>query len=441
MIAGWAADFRGWVDGLAGMGNSLSPRKRELLLSFSPATAGMSVVEFCRLQGVSTTTFYRLRERAAVEGVDAALVPRSRAPLNPARVYDGLLDDVIIAIHQQLEDEGKDAGPWSVWWRMEWDNYKTVPSRSTIARRMRALGLSKPSPRKRPKSSWKRFVRGCRNELWQLDGISSEGKFDLSSGEFTIYQIVDDCTRYMVGLRACPGGETTEFAQHVLAEAFRGHGRPSALLTDNGAAFNTHRRNRVSDTEKWLAAQGIRPISGRVDHPQTQGKVERSHQGVMTWLKVRTFATLDELNGHLDDYVEYYNNERQHLGLGPGTTPAIASVVAPLAGPLPGPIPIDQLYGQPVNLPAPADPVTAYTTIAPDGRLGWRSRTINFGGHWGNIDIVIVSTRTLVTIYHADTGDLIVRIPWPQPQRTKHTVIGLRKPPFSIPLIPPYPKI
>lgn len=119
----------------------------------------------------------------------------------------------------------------------------------------------------------------------------------------------------------------------------------------------------------------------------------------------------------------------------------LASVVAPLAGPLPGPIPIDQLYGQPVNLPAPADLVTAYTTIAPDGRLGWRSRTINFGGHWGNIDIVIVSTRTLVTIYHADTGDLIVRIPWPQPQRTKHTVIGLRKPPFSIPLIPPYPKI
>src|SRR5690606_32303712 len=161
VIAGWAADFRGWVDGLAGMGNSLSPRKRELLLSFSPATAGMSVVDFCRLQGVSTTTFYRLRERAAAEGVDAALVPRSRAPLNPARVYDGLLDDVIIAIHQQLEDEGKDAGPWSVWWRMEWDNYKTVPSRSTIARRMRALGLSKPSPRKRPKSSWKRFVRGC----------------------------------------------------------------------------------------------------------------------------------------------------------------------------------------------------------------------------------------------------------------------------------------
>jgi len=38
---------------------------------------------------------------------------------------------------------------------------------------MRALGLVVPAPRKRPRSSWKRFTRTSANELWQLDGIEA----------------------------------------------------------------------------------------------------------------------------------------------------------------------------------------------------------------------------------------------------------------------------
>ena len=42
----------------------------------------------------------------------------------------------------------------------------------------------------------------------------------------TIYQVIDDCSRLLVGLRACTGGERADDAQAVLAAAFEAWGAP-----------------------------------------------------------------------------------------------------------------------------------------------------------------------------------------------------------------------
>ena len=42
----------------------------------------------------------------------------------------------------------------------------------------------------------------------------------------TIYQVIDDCSRLLVGLRACAGGERADDAQAVLAAAFEAWGAP-----------------------------------------------------------------------------------------------------------------------------------------------------------------------------------------------------------------------
>ena len=89
---------------------------------------------------------------------------------------------------------------------------------------------------------------------------------------------------------------------------------PSSLLTDNARAFNQHRLGRLSATETWLASLGIRPISGRIQHPQTQGKNERSHQSLQLWLAANPATTLTELHTLLDAFRDYYNHERPHLG-------------------------------------------------------------------------------------------------------------------------------
>lgn len=411
------------------MGNALSPRKRELVLAFDPVVAGMTVAEFCHANAIGRSSFYRLRARAAAEGASAALVPRSRAPLRPARRYGEFTDEAIAVVRAQLESEGVEAGPWSIWWRMLQSGVDPLPSRSTIARRLRALGLVVPTPSKRPRSSYRRFSRSLANELWQLDGID----WPVAGQPVTIYQIVDDCTRFMTALTARPGGESSAATQEILAAAFSRYRPPAAVLTDNGVAFNQHRRGRLSSTEVWLAGQGIRPISGRISHPQTQGKVERAHQPVENWLDKHRVDDLDQLNIVLARYRDYYNHERQHQGLGIRITPAMAwhAKADTKARPTGHPIPLDALYGkQPLSLPAePAEPVLTSHKVRADGRMNWRGRTFWFGRDMWGQPVHLVHTPELLTVFETD-GTVHARVPWPAPRPTPQSTINLTRPPY-----------
>lgn len=227
-------------------------------------------------------------------------------------------DAAITRIRRDLEAQGKEPGAWSVWWVLSQGGSRQAPSRSTIARRMRALGLVVPAPRKRPRSSWKRFTRTSANELWQLDGI----EWRLAGRPVTVYQAIDDCSRVITALKAFWGGESHQGAKEALEAAFRDWGRPAALLSDNGPALNTSRwSGSPCRTERWLASLGVRPISGRVGHPQTQGKVERAHQSLQTRLRAHPAGTLEEPSTELAAFQTYYNTERQHQGHSIAHTP------------------------------------------------------------------------------------------------------------------------
>lgn len=266
----------------------------------------MSVEEFCAQVGISRASFYRIRRRAEHEGLAAALTPRSRAPRHPARVWDQGTDERIAQVRADLLAAGREAGPASVWWVMSQGASVPAPSRATIARSLRRAGLVVPAPRKRPRTSYKRFTRSAANELWQIDGF----QWRLEDRLVTVYQVVDDCSRVITALRACWGGESVAGARTVLEEAFATWGRPAAILSDNALAFNTSRITGPGTTEKWLASLGVRPISGRVGHPQTQGKVERSHQPAAAWLRAHPASTLEELNAELDRFTSYYTSTR-----------------------------------------------------------------------------------------------------------------------------------
>jgi putative transposase len=248
--------------------------------------------------------------------------------------------------------------------------------------------------------------------------------------QVTIYQVVDDCTRLMVVLTARAGGETSVATQQVLAAAFDQYGPPAAVLTDNGPAFNQHRRGRLSGTEIWLAGQGIRPISGRVGHPQTQGKIERAHQPVQAWLDRHPIHDLDQLNQTLDHYRQHYNQRRQHQGLGLRITPAMAWETTAKAKPARHPIPLDALYGnQPLSLPPePDQPVLASRQVRADGRMNWQGRVFWFARDMWGQPVHLVHTANQLTIYEAD-GTLHGHVPWPAPRPTPRATINITKPP------------
>lgn len=407
-------------------------RVRDAILRFDRVSSQMSVTQFCHDHQISTTTFYRIRDRGRSQGTGAALQPASRAPHTPARTYGQFTIDAVITTRAQLVKEGLDAGPWSIWWRMDQQHVLPLPSRSTIARILRFTGQVTPDPRKRPRSSWRRFQRSMANELWQLDGMDHPLT---EQGPCTIYQVIDDCTRVCVALHAEPGGEGFHGAHATLTQGFTQFGRPAAVLTDNARPFNQHRYGQRAPLEVWLAGQGIRPISGQVKHPQTQGKVERSHQTLDRWLAHHHATTIEQLNATLSDFQHVYNHQRQHQGLGMRVTPMTAWHSVAKAEPADHPLDLDSLYGQPLQLPPPPTTTTLTTrTVPANGTVHWR-------GH-----IIRLTTRTIGTdvhLLHADTdlhiydhqGTLHAVIPWPPPTRT----ISAVRAPYRVDDGPPTP--
>ena len=62
---------------------------------------------------------------------------------------------------------------------------------------------------------------------------------------------------------------------------------------------------------------GIGIKHGKPYHPQTQGKIERFHKTLKRWLRKRDLATsIAELQGQIDCFVRYYNEERPHSARG-----------------------------------------------------------------------------------------------------------------------------
>ena len=356
----------------------------------------MSVEEFCAQVGISRASFYRIRRRAEHEGLAAALTARSRAPHHPARVWDQGTDERIAQVRADLLAAGREAGPASVWWVMSQGASVPAPSRATIARSLRRAGLVVPAPRKRPRTSYKRFTRSAANELWQIDTW----------------------------------------------------GRPAAILSDNALAFNTSRITGPGATEKWLASLGVRPISGRVGHPQTQGKVERSHQPAAAWLRAHPASTLEELNAELDRFTSYYNTERQHQGHGIALTPLRVWAQTPRALASPAPIDLERLPagGGPISLPDPTDPTgsdsavdRARRTVMSNGCVSYKDRALSLGQTMRGIEVTLIEYPTRLDLYDPD-GRRFVSLPWPQPtqrQQGNRSTIDTKKPPYRLIPLPP----
>nr|WP_324011089.1 integrase core domain-containing protein [Parvimonas sp. C2] len=206
-----------------------------------------------------------------------------------------------------------DYGPWSIYYFL----FDTVgpdftPSRSTIAWWLHELGFVDANARKRPRSSYKRFARDLVGELWQIDALVYR-LFDHAHTHVTIYQIIDDASRFDVGTTAFALPENGTDARAVLAAAFSVYGKPQEILSDNGDAFATYHRGFLSATETWLASQGVLAIAGFA--PTTQGKDERSHRTLTQFLDARHPVSLAEVNAYLAEYRQVYNERRRHQSL------------------------------------------------------------------------------------------------------------------------------
>jgi transposase InsO family protein len=152
------------------------------------------------------------------------------------------------------------------------------------------------------------------NDLWQMDFL---GHVALGSGRVHPLCVLDDHSRYAVGVFACPNEQDGTVRTH-LANVFRRYGLPQAILADNSSPWGvTHSFGALTKLGAWLVRLGVEVWHGRPHHPQTQGKVERFHQTVAAEiLSPFQYPDLSRCQVALDAWRQTYNLVRPHAALG-----------------------------------------------------------------------------------------------------------------------------
>jgi transposase len=125
----------------------------------------MSVTAAAAEYGYSRQHLHRLVARYKAGGLDA-VEARSRRPLSSPQATGDKVREFIVKTRLELTAAGWDAGPVTIAWHLEQAGLH-VPSTATIRRILHAAGLVTPEPRKRPRSSYRRFEAGQPNECWQ----------------------------------------------------------------------------------------------------------------------------------------------------------------------------------------------------------------------------------------------------------------------------------
>jgi putative transposase len=161
------------------------------------------------------------------------------------------------------------------------------------------------SKRRRP---WIRYERDHSLSLMHLDWHTS----DHNGKNVHVCVVLDDSSRFILA-----GGEfdaeTTDNAIQLLKEAVVKYGHLASIeqvLTDRGAQFYANKRDKNGNAESrfefFLEENKIKHIKSRVNHPQTNGKVEKWND---------TYEINRFRFENFNNFVNWYNSIRFHESL------------------------------------------------------------------------------------------------------------------------------
>jgi transposase InsO family protein len=345
-----------------------------------------NVSEWCRVNGVDRRTFYRHRQRTGAEG---SWQPRSRRPKTSPGATPAAIAEEIVRLRKDLApDNGADAiiaalrpaAAAQDWAGRGW----RVPHRSTVNKILKRAGLVKDEPRKRPRSSFRRFAYARPRDCYQVDATEVR----LAGGTpAVVFEVLDDCTRLLAACTAADA-ETGAAAVAAVRAAAAAAGAPGIVLCDNGSAFTGGPRARgagASAFSRAVAALGARIIHSSPYHPQTCGKVERHHQTLKRWLALQPApATTGQLQALLDAYRAYYNTRRHHTAV--NTTPQQAWDTA-------------ASHGGPGHLPRQDDATVHALTVRRNGTIALAGLDIYLSTSRAGTKVTAIRDHDRVTVY------------------------------------------
>jgi len=192
-----------------------------------------------------------------------------------------------------------------------------VPASATTVSRTLHKKQMMPEVRKpkRNPSKPRFFERSTPNQMWQSDIFP----FRLTGQFAYLIGFIDDHSRYMTGL----GLYRTQTAENVL-EVYRratgAYGVPKEMLTDNGRQYTNWRGKTRFEHE--LQKDRVHHLRSSPHHPQTLGKIERFWKSIWEeFLSRAQFDTFESARERVAWWVDYYNHQRPHQGVG-GLCPA-----------------------------------------------------------------------------------------------------------------------
>lgn len=266
---------------------------------------GANISALCRAFGISRKTAYKWLRREHLARSVGVLGDQSRRPKRSPHRTSAAIVTRIVALRQQHGWGGAKLA-----WLLGREGIGITGR--TVDRIIQREGLTRDDTAHSPAP--RHFERAAPNDLWQMD---AKGAYPLMTGRCHPLCVVDDHSRFAVGLFALPRLAAAPVRESLIA-CFEQYGVPEAMLMDHGSPWwASASRDGLTTLSVFLLKQGIRLIYGAVRHPQTQGKVERFHRTLgehLRWQGVPT--TVAEFERRFAQFRREYNEDRPHAALG-----------------------------------------------------------------------------------------------------------------------------
>lgn len=262
-----------------------------------------SMTALCREFEISRPTGYLWLERSRqVERLEE-LGEQSRRPQNSPRKTSEEAEQKVVEARRQRPDWG--ARKLQGVLAREQVKLPVV----TIHRILLRCGMVRKQDR--PRQATQRFERAAPNQLWQMDFKGMPN----SVQDCVPWTLLDDHSRFLPALRQLTSTKA-EPVRACLADTFREHGQPEAMLFDHGTPWWNHESQwGWTWLSVWIMRQGIRLILSGKGHPQTQGKVERFHKTLEAGMFHRPKSARTDWQTWLDAFRQEYNHVRPHEAL------------------------------------------------------------------------------------------------------------------------------
>lgn len=187
-----------------------------------------NIRQLCRHFNISAPTAYKWLHRFKASGRPESLLDQSRRPHHSPRRTAKEIEQVVV----ELRLAHPAWGARKLHARLLALGHSAIPRPSTITSILARHQLIAPADSAK-RRSFCRFEHPQPNDLWQMD---FKGDFALERGRCFPLTVLDDHSRFAVGLAACSGTSLLP-TQNALRDVFRHYGLPTRITMENGSPW------------------------------------------------------------------------------------------------------------------------------------------------------------------------------------------------------------